>query len=358
MPRAGLGFGLAGGGDGRVAVLTHLLLVVPDGGEQVAAALGQRAAQQGGVLQRRVGSRTSGRAHRVDGIAEYGDPARRPRRHRPRGTDPDQERIVDGGRREQRPQVRVPGPGQLGGQRVQFGRRHRGQTFVRDPEVPAVGGQRPHQVVLGGGELESRLFRPLAEADQPGGQANLAADHGGEARLQRGRQPVRDIGPKRGLAVDAPLAGIDRLGGGQVLPAHRRVDPVRADQQVRLGLPPVGEMQPHAVLPAQPHAVLPVVPDQFGAEDQPVAQPGGQHLPQGLAVDRGGQGGGRVRVGRGAVPALLVQDAQPLAQHRQPRARVTAGGLERREGFRRQAVLERPPGPGVDVQPVALPPDG
>ena len=49
---------------------------------------------------------------------------------------------------------------------------------------------------------------------------------------------------------------------------------------------------------------------------------------------------------------------QPLAQHRQPRARVTAGGLEHREGLGWQALLERQPGPRVDVQPVALPPDG
>ena len=54
--------------------------------------------------------------------------------------------------------------------------------------------------------------------------------------------------------------------------------------------------------------------------------------------------------------ALLAQDAQPLAQHRQPPARVTAGGLEQREGPGRQALLERQPGPRVDVQPVALAP--
>ena len=147
----------------------------------------------------------------------------------------------------------------------------------------------------------------------------------------------------------------DRRGGGQVLPAHRRVDAVRADQQIRLGLPAVGEMQPHA-------AGAGFVPGQLAAEDQPAVQPGGQHLAERLAVDRRGQGGGRVRVGgSGAallVQALLIQDAQPLAHHRQPRARVTAGGLEHREGPGRQALLERQPGPRVDVQPVTLPPDG
>ncbi len=56
--------------------------------------------------------------------------------------------------------------------------------------------------------------------------------------------------------------------------------------------------------------------------------------------------------------ALLVKDVQPLAHHGQPPARIAAGGLEHREGFGRQALLERQPGPRVDVQPVALPPDG
>ena len=201
---------------------------------------GQRAAEQRGVLQCRVGPRTTGRAHRVDGVAEHGDPAGRPRRHGPRGADPDQERLVDGGLRVQRAQVRVPGPDQRRRQRVQVGRRHRGQLLVRDPELPAVSRHGPHQVVLGGREPRRGLFRPLPEADQPGRHADTdlgTADHRGEAVPERGRQPVQDGGPERGLAVDAPLAGIGRRGGGQVLPAHRRVDAVGADQQIRLGLP-------------------------------------------------------------------------------------------------------------------------
>ena len=123
----------------------------------------------------------------------------------------------------------------------------------------------------------------------------------------------------------------------------------------------------------QPHAAgAGFVPGQLGAEDQPAVQSGGQHLAERLAVDRRGQGGGRVRVGGSVtallvqallvqallIQALLIQDAQPLAHHRQPRARVTAGGLEHREGPGRQALLERQPGPRVDVQPVTLPPDG
>jgi hypothetical protein len=163
-----------------------------------------------------------------------------------------------------------------------------------------------------------------------------------------GRQPVQRSRAQRGLAVDAPLAGVGRLGVRQVLPAHRRAHAVRADQQVRLGLPAVGEMQPHAVASG-------VVAGQLAAEDQPAVQPGGHHLPERLPVDRGGQRGGLVRVGRPG-PALLVQHPEPLTHHRQPGAGLTAGGLERRERLRRQALFQRQPGPRVDVQPVALPP--
>jgi hypothetical protein len=55
---------------------------------------------------------------------------------------------------------------------------------------------------------------------------------------------------------------------------------------------------------------------------------------------------------------LLVQHPQSLAHHRQPRARVAAGGLEQRERLGRQALLQRQPGARVDVQPIALPPAG
>ncbi len=365
MPRAGFGLGRAGGGHGSVAVVAHLPLVLADGRDQVRRdpgpfgpfclssgqrAPGQQAAEQRRVLQRRVGPRTARRAHRVDGVAEHGDPARRPRRHRRRGADLDQERLVHGGPRVQRAQVRVPALDQLRGQRVQVGRRHRGQPLVRDAEPPAVPRHRPHQVIPGRGQPRRGLLGPLPEPDQPGRHADLAADHRGEAVPQRGRQRVLLGGAERGLAVDAALAGVGRRGGGQVLAAHRRADAVRADQQVRLGLTPVGEPQPHAVL-----AVL--VAGQLAAEDEPAVQPGGQYLAQCLAVDRRGQRGGRVRVG-GSGPALLVQHPQSLAHHRQPRARAAAGGLEQRERLGRQALLQRQPGARVDVQPVALPPAG
>jgi len=55
---------------------------------------------------------------------------------------------------------------------------------------------------------------------------------------------------------------------------------------------------------------------------------------------------------------LLVQHPQPLAHHGQPRARVTAGGLEQRKGARSKALLQGQPGARVDVQPVALPTAG
>jgi len=363
VPRAGGGLGLAGGGDGGVAVVAHLTLVLADGRDEVVAGTsgpgpigprssgsGQRAAEQRRVLQRRVRPRTTRRAHRVDGVAEHGDPARRPRRHRRRGPDPDQERLVHGGPGVQRAQVRVPGPDQPGGQRVQLGRRHGGQPLVRDPEPPAVRRHRPHQVVPGRREPRRGPLGPLPEPDQAGRHADRPAGHRGESVPQRGRQHVLFGGAERGLAVDAPLAGIGRRGGGQVLAAHRRADAVRADQQVRLGPAPAGETQPDAVLAC-------LVAGQLAAEHEPAVQAGGQHLAQRLAVDRGGQRGRGVRVG-GPGPSLLVQHAQPLAHHRQPRARVAAGGLEQREGSGRQALLEGQPGPGVDVQPVALPPGG
>ena len=380
-----------GGGHGGVAVVTHLPLVLADGRDQVAAVpggsapgpdgsapgqvrsgsvsrgSGQRAAEQRRVLQRRIGPRTARRAHRVDGVAEHGDPAGRPRRHRRRSADPDQERLVHGGPRVQRAQVRVPAPDHPRGQRVQLGRRHGRQPLVRHPEPPAVPRHRPHQVVPGGREPRRGLFGPLPEAHHPGRHADLAADHRGEAVPQRRRQPVRLAGPERDRAVDAALAGIGRRGGGQVLTAYRRANAVRADQQVRLGLASVGEMQPDAV-PAVPWPARPalgavqlgagqLVAGQLAAEDEPAVQPGGQHLAQRLAVDRRGQRGGRVRVGV-CGPALLVQHPQPLAHHRQPRARLGAGGLEQGERSGWQALLQGQPGARVHVQPVALPPAG
>ena len=311
-------------------------------------------------MQRRVGPRTARRAHRVDGVAEHGDPAGRPRRHRRRGADPDQERLVHGGPRVQCAQVRVPAPDQPRGQRVQLGRRHGRQPLVRHPEPPAVPRHRPHQVISGRGQPRRGLLGPLPEPDQPGRHADLAADHRGEAVPQRRRQPVRLAGPERDRAVDAARAGIGRRGGGQVLAAHRRADAVRADQQVRLGLASVGEMQPDAapavLVPGQLRAGQ-LVAGQLVAEDEPAVQPGGQHFAQRLAVDRRGQRGGRVRV---AVcrPALLVEHPQPLAHHRQPRARLGAGGLEQGERRGWEALLQGQPGARVHVQPVALPPAG
>ena len=119
-------------------------------------------------------------------------------------------------------------------------------------------------------------------------------------------------------------------------------------------------MQPHAV-PAVPVvgqlAAGQLVAGQLAVEDEPAVQPGGQHLAQRLAVDRRGQRGGRVRVG-GSGPVLLVQHPQSLARHREPRARLGAGGLEHGEGSGWQALLQGQPGARVHVQPVALPPAG
>jgi hypothetical protein len=109
-----------------------------------------------------------------------------------------------------------------------------------------------------------RLLRTLPQAHQSRRHADPAADHRREARCHRGRHPVQDFRPQRGLAVDAALAGVGRLGGGQVLAADRRVDAIRADQQVRVRLPPTGEVQSHPGLAR-------LVPGQLMAEHQPVS---------------------------------------------------------------------------------------
>jgi hypothetical protein len=297
--------GLAGRGDGGVAVPAHLLLVCADRRDESAVAAsgaarsgaarvacpgavrgdaGQHPAQQRGVLQRGIRARTAGRAHRVNGVAEYRDPARPPARHGHRGAHPDQERLVHVGQRMQGPQVRVPGPDQVRGQRVQRGRAHRAEFCVRYPQVFPVSGDRPHQVIPGGREVVrsgrrracrarchrccrrhgGRLLRTLPQAHQSCCHADPAADHRREALRHRGRHPVKDLRAQWCLAVDAALAGIGRFGGGQVLAADRRVDAIRADQQVRVRLPPVGEVQPYPVLAR-------LVPGQFMAERQPVS---------------------------------------------------------------------------------------
>jgi hypothetical protein len=109
-----------------------------------------------------------------------------------------------------------------------------------------------------------RLLRTLPQAYQSRCHADPAADHRRETLRHRGRHPVQDFRAQWCLAVDAALAGIGRLGSGQVLAADRRVDAIRADQQVRVRLPPVGEMQPHPVRAR-------LVPGELMAERKPVS---------------------------------------------------------------------------------------
>jgi hypothetical protein len=109
-----------------------------------------------------------------------------------------------------------------------------------------------------------RLLRTLPQAHQSRRHADPAADHRREACCHRGRHPVKDFRAQWCLAVDAALAGVGRLGGGQVLAADRRVDAIRADQEVRVRLPPAGEVQPHPGLAR-------LVPGQLMPEHQPVS---------------------------------------------------------------------------------------
>src|SRR5260370_21943650 len=117
---------------------------------------------------------------------------------------------------------------------------------------------------------------------------------------------------------------------GRYCPRTAELTPSAPTSRSRLGPPPVGEMQPHAFLAGSVLAgfvlagfvLADFVSDQLAAEDEPAPQPGRQYLPQGLAVDRGRQGGGRVWVGRRIgvalfAQALLAHDVQPLAHHRQ-----------------------------------------
>jgi hypothetical protein len=109
-----------------------------------------------------------------------------------------------------------------------------------------------------------RLLRTLPQAHQSRRHADPAADHRREACCHRGRHPVKDFRAQWCLAVDAALAGVGRLGGGQVLAADRRVDAIRADQEVRVRLPPAGEVQPHPGLAR-------LVAGQLMPEHQPVS---------------------------------------------------------------------------------------
>jgi hypothetical protein len=109
-----------------------------------------------------------------------------------------------------------------------------------------------------------RLLRTLPQAHQSRCHADPAADHRRETFCHRGRHPVQDVRAQRCLAVDAALAGVGRLGGGQVLAADRRVDAIRADQQVRVRLLPISKIQPHPVRAR-------LEPGQLVAERQPVS---------------------------------------------------------------------------------------
>ena len=340
---------MAGGGDGGVAVLAHLPLVLADGRDDVGAVRsgGQRTAEQCGVAKGGVGAGAAGRAHRVDGVTQHGDATGRPWRRGRRDADPDAERLVDLGLGVQGPQVGVPGPDQLGGQGVQPGRVHRAELLVRHAEHPAIPRHGPHQVVRGGCQPE--CLGRLAEADDADRHADAPADHGSEPVLDGGGDLRGRRRTKRSLAVDAARPGVGRLGVRQVLAADRGAHAVRADQHVGSGLLAAREVQPHA-------AVAGFVPGQLVAERDPVTQAGRKHFPERQAVDRRGQGGRCVGVG--AAGDLLMQHPQLFAHHGQAPAGLAAGGLERYQGFGRQARLQGQAGPRVHVQPVALPPTG
>ena len=99
---------------GRRAVIAHLPLVLADRRDQVVRGpVRPRSACGRAAPHPAAPSSPPNQApcSCVDRVAEHGDPARRPRRHRG-DVGPDQERLVRGRPRVQRAQVRMPGPDQ------------------------------------------------------------------------------------------------------------------------------------------------------------------------------------------------------------------------------------------------------
>ena len=125
----------------------------------------------------------------------------------------------------------------------------------------------------------------------------------------------------------------------EILATHRRIDPVRTDENRAARLGPVGEVRDHAVL------VL-FVPDELFAEAD-VAEALEQNLPQREPVD--------VALGLAVVQDELGARDELAVVDRGGVARLSGGGQEQLVQVRRQDLPQRLVTAGIDVQPITLP---
>ena len=157
-----------------------------------------------------------------------------------------------------------------------------------EPSRSRVTAQGPHHVVLEPGDragtqgrqpLPARGFRPPGEPEHAQGHRRARQVGGGRVVADQLGQPRAGHRAQRRRAHEHAPSGVHDPGAGQVPAAHRRADPVGADQDVGGVRAAVGEPHPDRAVG------LPLEPRELRPEPDHVVQAGQQHRPQQRPVD-------------------------------------------------------------------------